>query len=138
MSLSPDDFQQIRARLEAIRAAGAALETSERRRSPRVKYSAKLTICRESELHFSRPITVALHDISESGLGVIYDTRLKKGDRFIISIEYPGRERICVSCSVVRCQWWAERAYLVGLRMLAIVDELGRKRNRNDWLISGE
>ena len=138
MSLSPEDLTLIRSELEAIRAAGAAVETQERRRAPRVRYSARLSICRERELHFGRHITVALHDISESGLGVIYDTPLKNGDRFVICIEYPGRDKLCVLCSVARCQWWAEKAYLVGLRMLALVDVLGRKHSQDDGLISGE
>src|SRR5687767_3335846 len=138
MSLSPDDLKQIRSELEAIRAAGVAVETSERRRAPRVKYSARLRICTEKEMHFGRPITVALHDISESGLGVLYDTPMEKGGGFVISIGYPARPGIGVLCSVARWQWWAEKTWLMGLRMYAIVDPLGRKSTRDDGLILGE
>jgi hypothetical protein len=137
VSLSKEDLLEIRQQLQGLQAAAAALQTQERRRAPRVRYSARIKICREKELHFERHITVALHDISETGLGVLYDTPLKQGERFVITIEYSAKEPLHVLCAVARCQWWAEKTYLVGMRMLAMADPYGRKHRRDDGLISG-
>jgi hypothetical protein len=135
VSLSKEDLVLIRQQLEGVRDASRG--DAERRRAPRVRHSARVKMCREKETHLGSDITVALHDISDNGLGVFYDQQLKKGERFVITIEQPGAAALWVLCSVARCQWWAEKTYLIGLRMLAMADPFGRKSDRNDGLISG-
>jgi hypothetical protein len=138
VSLTKEDLVLIRQQLEGLRDASSPDPNPERRRAPRVRHSARVRMCREKEIHFDTGITVALHDISDIGLGVFYDQRLKKGERFVITIENPGSPSLWVLCSVARCQWWAEKTYLIGLRMLAMADPFGRKKDRDDGLLSGE
>ena len=74
MSLTKEDLVLIREQLESLR--DASRRDAERRRAPRVRHSASVKMCREKEVHFGTHITVALHDISDIGLGVFYDQPL--------------------------------------------------------------
>ena len=94
---------------------GVYLGQAERRRSTRIpfRFPVRMTVVQSQGRDNPRPAHVLGHDLSETGISLIYTKALEVGQK--LELEMPGK--ICAA--VVRCVESNERGhYLIGCQFI--------------------
>jgi hypothetical protein len=71
-----------------------------------------------------RPVSVAVRDLSSTGVGIIHTQRLEPGEQFILRLPQGthGAATATVLCTVVHCQPLALGVYALGARFADLIE----------------
>jgi PilZ domain len=122
MRLSAELFHQISRSFGEAPQRGP--EASNERGEARIGLVGRATIIPCPQRCGRRPVSVAVRDLSSSGLGVIHTQRLDPGEQFILRMPSGtrGATATAVLCTVVHCQPLALGVYALGARFADVIE----------------
>jgi hypothetical protein len=115
VQLSSETFYAI---IDALRSDNRGTKTVEKRQRPRVGLRARADIRVLGPNGPGEPVSIHVRDLSKSGIGLMHNSALPEGTRFILCFntkqDIPGQK---VMFEVAQCRSFGDGCYAIGARL---------------------